>query len=413
MRFLFLLCVARTVLATDPRVRRKRRISEDSAVPPIPDSDSDAIDYYTSDAWASVDPFGQTRFVPAVTIWRKYEERVPVSLFGVSKIHLQAPAISQTRHTAVYALTISPDWVIKYHAYCEDTVEDRVESTLRESYFMNLVYSRFPDVTTRMLYFSRSFTPSHPSRVKLNTRRLLCDTGDAPSVRYMISERVGKTILERVDKEDVIPFTEAIGYAIQIFSLLEKIHSIRVVHGDIHSGNIAVRGSELVLIDFGRGRIGPDSIDALLHEEIEPTHRNSNCHGMYTPWESIKAQSDLSYRDDAFRAALVLAVMIHGDEHREVQGAICGTKPTEDQFLEYHRLKASLNFFDLSVTVGGEVHDFSLARATPGIKPNDRTFIADRLGDLLSYIRSLNYGDLPDYNVIRSSLHAILIVLNN
>lgn len=382
---------------------RKRKLAPDST-PIVPLSDTEAREIYTSSSWSDMDEREKRRFRPSKLHWTDPEERVPVYLFSSSNITF-GPVIARTSQAAVYRIDSHPDWVIKYHSYCK-FLEENVETTLRETYFMNLVYAHFPTVTTKLLYFSNSIVPSTVTSLKRGSSCMVCPTGHPPVVRYMISERVGESIDTLVAREGAIDFLAAIRIGIELFDLLEKIHSIRVIHGDIHGSNIAFRNDKPVLIDFGRGTIGPDDMDIVIHEEVPPTTTDLKCHPTISLWETVRNEPALSYRDDAFRAALVLGLMIHGPQHRLARKDVCG-----DSIRVYHEYLRSLNFFDGSVCVRSKRYDLTLPKVLPTLHRTEHIAISDHFADMLRYIRGLAYGEVPDYNRVKAELIAVQQIL--
>jgi serine/threonine protein kinase len=193
---------------------------------------------------------------------------------------------------------------------------------------------------------------------------------------------------------------------IELFDLLEKIHSIRIIHGDIHGSNIAFRNDKLVLIDFGRGTIGPDDMDIGIHEEVLPTTANLKCHPSVSLWETVRIQPALSYRDDAFRAALVLGLMVHGPQHRLARKNLCG-----DSSRAYHEYLQSRNVLDGSVFVRSKRYDLLLSKVLPTMDSTEHKAISEHFAEMLRHIRELAYGEVPDYNRVKAELIAIQRIL--
>jgi hypothetical protein len=402
MRISFL--VLTPLMAFQPEPARKKQKTTAGPLR-VPNSNAEAVAYYTSPNWADFDQRGHPRSAPALGLWDRTEESVNGKPF-----RLALPAIASYPKTIVYRISSSHGLVIKYHAYCK-VVEDPVESTLRESYFMELVHSHFPDMTTRLVYFSAALTPAATSVWKL--KFLKCQHGDqaVPIVRYMISERVGETMYGLMVRFNRIPFAEAIAYGIELVGLLERLHSIRVVHGDIHASNVAFRQNKLVLIDFGRGMVGPSP--NRVYEDIKPTNENILCHGTYTMWETINSLPMISFRDDVYRAMLMLAAMIHGDQHRDVQSKMCGNPPIAENVMRYYKIKARSNFFDTTMlNAVGQEFDFRIGSVLPRVNDVDaQELIAYCLGEILVHIRGLKYAQVPNYKFIRRTFEAVQDIL--
>ncbi len=210
-----------------------------------------------------------------------------------------------------------------------------MDSNLREASFLTLLNQLTPDIANQIKYLSGSLHLHTLSPVKTPewTDPLCMVSGRHAVVRYIISERVGLDIYAYLGKHPV-GFFEAIELGLQVFSLIEQLHSHNIVHGDWHSGNVAFRlnaQNELVLIDFGRAAIRPEIDDS------DPNDPDIYCQSQSSPWESRGLK--LTLRDDAFLAALLVGLPIHGLRDGRAQEHMCDERTKDGSFAQYMDLK--------------------------------------------------------------------------
>jgi serine/threonine protein kinase len=392
-----------------------------SEAPPVrPVSQADAIAEFTSREYADFDRFGQPRFLPSSSTF----EEVPPWVFPEGQFVPHRHQLASTSVSTVFELE-SPNtcFVVKYHGFCKN-LDEPVDATLRESYFGELINGLSPGLVPRVMYFSAAVpgarmgeaSPKLPTGMDLKCGH----SGIDRVVRFMVMERVGLDLYDLVDIRGKVGFFDAIRLGIETFQNLEKLHDIDIQHGDIHAGNIAFRDigldlataslavQPLVLIDFGRAKIGLEDADQTDYGDFV------YCSGLLSPWESRIHTP--SYRDDVFRVMLVLAVMIHGKNHPNVQEMICGPNREPDRVAQYMRLKLEVIFFDWEVILPvGKTntikYTFSLSEvlATGGVsKPSSVDSIRGILGTLLNDIRAMSFDARANFIGIIHQLQQIL-----
>ena len=252
--------------------------------------------------------FNHRRFLPNTTAWTSLEETLPGEIFGVEgtvKVTLDPKVIGKTAFTAVYSLLENPNWAIKYHNYCFDSIIDPIDTTLVESWFLEKLATA--GITHKIIYFSRH-VEGLPSGGKLPNVSCPDNPGVVPVVRYMITERVGMSVNAFLDKVKTIPFRTVMKIGGQMIELIERLHRFDTIHGDVHGGNFAFRDGKVILIDFGRARI-VDSDDLL----VEPKLQDLNSIGYWfypvlSMWETEWFKP--SYRDDMFRLVQLVASLV-------------------------------------------------------------------------------------------------------
>lgn len=374
---------------------------------PIPITDAEAIAQYMSDEFATTDRSGMPRVPPSETAWMDRTEIVPRYVFQEMRIPL-GERIGWNTVTTVFGLVTHPEWVIKYHQFCDTDSTGGVNTNLREAYFLDLIGSHCPEVTTQLLYLSGGWTPSEASPVKTpKMTSIICSDSDFPvEVRYLIIERVGQDLFTYIWHNGRISFTTAIKYGIQIFEMLQEVHALNVIHGDIHAGNVAFRSDnsgKLVLIDFGRAAIRPEV------DMTDPSNKEVFCDGRFSMWEAVGGHTYVpTMRDDIYRAALLVAYMMYGRTHQTAQDdqckAIGGTK-------KYLELKQKKNFFHCASIVmsSGEstVHNFLLDQILSVFRNKYEKDIASEFALMLGYIRSLEFATQVDHGIIINYLKNI------
>ncbi len=136
--------------------------------------------------------------------------------------------------------------------------------------------------------------------------------GPIPKVRYLVMEYFSKNLFQMFEDKDGTSFHYATVFGVQLIQLLKDLHSRNIVHGNINPGNIIFNDHEpLRLVDFKRASIKWDNVEP-------PTHcMDSNLkiedlkvmRVWDTPWTAKGCVP--SFRDDVYRAILVIAYMVH------------------------------------------------------------------------------------------------------
>ncbi len=132
------------------------------------------------------------------------------------------------------------------------------------------------------------------------------------SFRLLVEQRVGLTVDNCWQDMDALPTTQLVSFAtrafMRIISLLSQIHSIGILHGDVHSGNIAFREDneecpfdepdEVVFIDFGFSKFFPFELGK--RDFFGPELYQSANPALLSPFELAGFRR--GRRDDIYRA---------------------------------------------------------------------------------------------------------------
>lgn len=117
------------------------------------------------------------------------------------------------------------------------------------------------DFPARFLRAVRSVAElSHPNIVSVY------DFGEEGDIVYVVMELVhGQELQQYLDRDELFPLPDVLGYMVQLLSALEYVHSRGIIHCDVKPANIMIDSSgRLKLGDFGLARLlhDPDSMQA-------------------------------------------------------------------------------------------------------------------------------------------------------
>jgi len=315
------------------------------------------INPVTSYSWDKGHPFEiPTR---ALSQNESDESSTLIQLDEVNPIHRQT-------HTGVYAFTDPhlPHEVIKFYSYCYDRWNDPIDPMVVENYFMehlgplglspNVYYLSPPIKLVRSHFWSRI---KYERFMDGKIPNVSCTRRDGSKVlgvvRYMIMERVGKSVYAQMmtyndplkpANRGRLPFRDAIRYGVRMIHLLKILHGVDIIHGDAHMGNFASRlddPSELMMIDFGRARIiGPVEVQNVDVSKF-CTYKNF-IHPYTGKWEMRSCKP--AFRDDVYRVIQGVAMIMHGRNHYRCLESLIEQK--RYHFL-YMRIKNDADFWTI------------------------------------------------------------------
>ena len=154
---------------------------------------------------------------------------------------------------------------------------------------------------------------THPNIVSI------FDVGYEDGLHYIVMEYVeGITLKEYIDEKHILPWREAVGYAVQIARGLEQAHKNSIIHRDIKPHNIIMKNDGVLKVtDFGIARANVQSTMTCEDTAIGSVHYISpeQARGGYT-----------DERSDIYSLGIVLYEMLTGtvpfDSERPVTVAI-------------------------------------------------------------------------------------------
>ncbi len=140
---------------------------------------------------------------------------------------------------------------------------------------------------------------AHPNIVSIH------DVGNEDGLHYIVMEYVeGKTLKDYIDKKHVLPWREAVNYAVQIGKGLEQAHKNSIVHRDIKPHNIIMTNDGVLKVtDFGIARANVQSTMTAEDSAIGSVHYIS-------PEQARGGYTDA--RSDIYSLGIVLYEMLTG-----------------------------------------------------------------------------------------------------
>ena len=145
----------------------------------------------------------------------------------------------------------------------------------------------------------------------------LFDVGQENGISYLVMEYLeGESLASRLSRGP-LPVAEALRYAIEIGSALERAHRSNIIHRDLKPGNVMLTKSGAKLVDFGLARatvqpVDPDSATAL-RSSTEPLTGRGAVVGTVpymAPEQLASGVSDV--RSDIFSYGTILYEMLSG-----------------------------------------------------------------------------------------------------
>ena len=141
------------------------------------------------------------------------------------------------------------------------------------------------------------------------------------ALRTVTMEYAGDSNLMRQFDESPNPFSPDVvrRIGVRLITLLEGVHSVGLVHGDVHGGNVVGTNPEsMKLIDFGRARpyINPE---AGKHVTLTRMADTLEWNTIYLSINELEGWT-VSRRDDLFRAAELLVFLCQDDADLYMHG---------------------------------------------------------------------------------------------
>ncbi len=214
---------------------------------------------------------------------------------------------------------------------------------------------------------------THPNIVSIY------DVGTDGDIHYIVMEYVeGITLKEYIDKNGILNWHEAIGYAAQIASGLEIAHKNSIVHRDIKPHNIIMTPDGVLKItDFGIARASMQSTVTCEDTAIGSVH--------YVSPEQARG-GYVDERSDIYSLGIVLYEMLTGkvpfDNESPVTIALMHlqTKPTPPR--------------ELNLSIPKAIEDIVLKALTKEVSGRYKT-ISDMKNDLISCEENLTAPPVP------------------
>jgi hypothetical protein len=330
-----------------------------------------------------------------------YEEFV--NNLGEQRSFVLGDLVVRTKYSTLFFIKKFSRAIVKYQTDC--FTESVVHPLLRDAWFLSELADS--GMVPQIHYVSPP--AGLPDRVTLKTRFLMSDSDwsrcllaqRAPTVRFMVMERIDEdfyALLRRIQPSVL----EAITITHKLLRGIKYMHSKGIVHGDIHPGNLGlIHGDDgslrILFFDFGSAFFVEEK-EGFPDLEAEP---RSLVHCLYSHWNIEGFR--FGYRDDVFKALMVLAFLIHG---RVWTDYCVGLVSDVEAMLAFKRDEF---FFELPPHIaGGKLAQRIGTHVPPGAKRSARTHLARALA-LARKPDSPN--SLPDYDGIIAELYAASVPL--
>jgi hypothetical protein len=310
--------------------------------------------------------------------------------------------LANSRNSVVLGVRSRPDLVMKYQANCDGLYG--IHPLIND--FAFLKHLEGLGLSPRAQFLSPAVKFVLPITTKTHFEKTLKETMECiaennSAVRYLVMERVRESVTDIIndylDKGSTVPLKIAAQITRSTIQGLQKMHSIgKVIHGDIHMGNVVVLSREpwqAGFIDFGLSSFGDYTFG-----------KESKIHGprfacLDSPFQMEGHRP--GYRDDVYRAILMMSMMLNGPAFLEY----CFSLELNPAAMT--RFKTRGNFFYF------EGKDFEFPDVTH-LHVSLRGLIEDRLSRLITLVRedvSESPDQKPDYRAIIALIdHIIQIV---
>ena len=211
-----------------------------------------------------------------------------------------------------------------------------------------------------------------------------------PAPRYLVTDDYGPS-LHSLMKFTRLSCRKSFDIALDILRLIERMHEIGVVHGDLNEHNVRLGPSGSVwLTDFEFAAFIPDPFRQA-RSSLPPSFAEH-----MSPWEM--EGSTYSRRDDLYRWMEILAKLMYRNSFRVAQ-----MQNSNGLFENLKHFKLTDMFFD-SIGKNG----CSPRGPWRNRSPNSRRISKGALNMALNYIRGLDESSEPDYAFITDKLQTAM-----
>lgn len=344
--------------------------------------------------------------------WDELSEIIPADFIpcdptGLSGKHTyNLDVVSFVRFTTVFSLQICPRLVLVYRQHCPE--QGAIDPSVRDFWF--LLHVRETHVSPRVYHISNPLDGATVASVPNGKMDIhTCANGEYPHIRYTMMDLVSGRAVDELMLWNNKRFTihESVTMGANILRALQKLHAMDVLHGDLHWGNIMVAGHEIQLIDYERASIyDSEQMDALkkfpcgVPMSVTLSIPELLWVGSFnTLWESHFCPK--SFRDDLYRALVVIATMIHGPAYDMYFRELSQEGPTK-----WLILKASGQVFNVQGEPGeGKPAKFLIS---DHVSSEDTADLENaRFMQLARYASKLGMHDRPEYDVLIGLLEDI------
>lgn len=287
--------------------------------------------------------------------------------------------------------------VIKYQVQDDSNEEEELHPLSRDYFFAELLAPL--GIAPNVFYLSpEEMLPEEPTwktQFGMTEAERASLVAHGRGVRFMVEERMVRSIFDiQLSYEGGrVPPSDAILLGIHMIQILRKSHDqARVVHGDIHGGNVMVRVNGLLgLVDFGRARfLSPD--EPTLVEEAFSLNDP-----LLSPWEI--AGFPPMPRDDVYRAIMLTASMLQGASF--------------DEWFAFNNHDTML-CYDQKIHSNLFLFQFNPFESLLFLSPQQRSHIHKCLELVMRLTQGLvNASQRPPYELILAKLYSVYKIISN
>jgi len=334
---------------------------------------------------------------------------------GNMKLFEVESVLTTRTETAILYIKAAPHYVVKYQTNCGYLTQDEsrrvVDPILREYWFSEYV-DRYTRQKGRGQISPRVFFVSPPTRLVMERtmktdfamddhRRALCVERGA-NVRFMIMEKTGANMEDFMVKvyhrRKRVEFHVGLEILKQVLLHIKALHTMGIIHGDIHPGNIVRSSSgdrsDIYIIDYGL---------ATFYDRDRPLPEEPIRHGIvnsvWSHWE-MRGYTR-SFRDDVFRALRVFGQMVGGDCYWQALGEMQTRNGGKDLLYFYES-------GDLLAPPDCSHHPIHLIR-TRELSGEQQQQIFDIWVHILTYVRGITrVNQMLDYDGIVQQIDRII-----
>ena len=343
----------------------------------------------------------QDAFTP-VADWNR-SENTPYGQFELGS------RIASSRQSVIYEIVGKPHLVIKYQVNCIQLDSTNYVHPLLVDYIFGERAAK-AGVGPRMYYISPPsklcLSQEGKCGFKLDSRDFNnCVSRDGASLRYMIMERMrGDSLvgLKGRFRNGIVPFYTSILIGYSMIANLERLHKVgKMVHGDVHSGNIILEHLDernltisLKFIDYGRSFANVESVNETVRKygwTYSP---------LLSEWE-LEGYATAP-RDDIIQALQVMVRLMMPWSFIETEKFIAKTRLSE-----ILRWKRSEYWFVEPRLIGAERSGYDPVGAMR-MGEIDKSQIRQYLQFLLRKVRAMgsSVNSIPPYAELLQGLHA-------
>jgi hypothetical protein len=358
-------------------------------------------------------------------------EIVSAPFMPVGRPHILrvGPVITTRAETSIMEIYGMPDKVIKYQSNGRTILAtgSELHPLLREYWISKYVdeegakwmLAHDPEssqyqVSPRVFFVS---PPSALLREKTSKTDFAMDSHSrlrsiraGATVRFMIMERTGSNLEDFMSLHDEsthrVDFKLGMRILHQLISRLRVLHSINLIHGDVHMGNVvrALGGDrdQFLLIDYGMASFFDPARPLPEGRVNAPQDGSLFGSSLLTHWQMMGFEK--SFRDDVLRAMMTVGRTINGVPYiqlvQEVEQSPRGLESLADYF----------GRGNLFTTPGPE--DFDPVDEVPGLSEEARAVIREKLGEMLGHVRGIDSVNAkPDHDLLLGIINHIQTLL--